>query len=172
MKLGVPFLVVAAVLAAGPLDARAVAQLRPDSRVADQPESPVVVTQYRATYQKGSDKAPSGVRHDVEFRNRSEFRIVAVQLGLVSFDVWNEFLNRTVALVTEPVAVRARERTTWFAPLDAAFTLQTGVAYVDRVRFDNGQIWIADPEAVVTVMRGIQKDFDPLHLAPRKPGGH
>jgi hypothetical protein len=32
------------------------------------------------------------------------------------------------------------------------------------VRFESGEIWIADRDVIVTAMRAIQKDFDPANL--------
>jgi len=138
--------------------------LRSDARIVEQVDAPIQVTAYRAEYAKRSNDAPEGIRHEVEYRNRSTQKIVAIQFGLVSFDLWNEFLARTAGLSTELISPRARERGAWSTPNDSAFAFHTAVVYVDRVRFESGEIWIADRDAIVTAMRAIQKDFDPANL--------
>jgi hypothetical protein len=138
--------------------------LRPDNKIVEQAESPILVTAYRAEYAKRTNESPESIRHDVEYRNRSNQKVVAIQFGLVSFDLWNEFLARTAGLSTEAVAPRGRERGGWSTPTDAAFAFHTAVVYVDRVRFESGEIWSADPDLVVAAMRTIQKDFDPANL--------
>lgn len=141
--------------------------LRSDSKIVEQNESPVLVTAYRAEYAKRTNASPEGIRHEVEYRNRSSQKIVAIQFGLVSFDLWNEFLARTAGLSTEVISPRARERGGWSTPTDAAFAFHTAVVYVDRVRFESGDIWTADADLVIAAMRAIQKDFDPANLLKR-----
>ena len=138
--------------------------LRSDSKIVEQVEAPIVVTAYRAEYAKRTNDSPEGIRHEVEYRNRSSQKVVAIQFGLVSFDLWNEFLARTAGISTEAVSPRARERGAWSTATDAAFAFHTAVVYVDRVRFESGEIWTADLDVVIAAMRAIQKDFDPANL--------
>ena len=84
----------------------------------------------------------SGTRSST--RNRSSQRIVAIQFGLVSFDLWNEFLAKTAGLSTEVVAPKARERGSWSTVSEVAFSFNTAVVYVERVRFESGEIWAAN----------------------------
>lgn len=140
---------------------------RPDSKIVEQADAPVLVTAYRTEYQKRTADTSEGIRHFVEYRNRSARKVVAVQFGLVVFDIWNEFLDRTAGLSTEPVAPRARENGTWLTPNTSAFAFHTGVVYVDRIRYDTGEIWLADADIVLGAMRAIQKDFDPANLAKK-----
>jgi hypothetical protein len=142
------------------------AQFRPQSRIVEQPDAPVHVTASSTEYQRRTNDSPEGVRHQLEYSNRSTQKIVAIQFGLISFDIWNEFLARTAGLATEDVGPRARKRGVWLTPTDAAIGFLTAVVYVDRVRFESGEIWIADKEQVLTAMRAIQKDFDPANLNP------
>ena len=138
--------------------------LRHDSRIVEQAEAPIQVTAYRAEYSKRSNDAPEGIRHEVEYRNRSNQKVVAIQFGLMSFDLWNEFLARTAGISTEQVSPRARERGAWTTATDSAFAFHTAVVYVDRVRYESGEIWTADRDLIVAAMRAIQKDFDPANL--------
>ena len=130
-----------------------------EMRIVEQATAPVLITAYRAEYQKRTDEAPEGLRHEVEYRNRSEQRIVAVQFGLVTFDVWDEFLDNTAALAAEGLGPRGRDRNTWLTATAAGVAFHTGVVYVERVRFESGEIWKADGDAVLAAMRAIQKDF-------------
>jgi hypothetical protein len=145
-------------------------QLKSDSKIVDQPEAPVQITTFVSVYQRRTNDSLEGIRHDVEYRSRATQKIVAIQFGLVSFDVWNQFLAYTAGLSTEEVNPKARKRNEWLTPSDAATGFLTGVVYVDRVRFESGEIWIADKEQILTAMRAIQKDFDPANLGavPRK----
>ncbi len=142
------------------------AQLRSASRVVEQPDAPVQITASASEYQKRTNNSAEGVRHEIEFRSRSTQKIVAIQFGLMSFDVWNEFLARTAGLTTEEVGPKARKRWAWLTPTDEAIAFLTAVVYVDRVRFESGEIWMADKEQVLAAMRAIQKDFDPANLSP------
>jgi hypothetical protein len=50
----------------------------------------------------------------------------------------------------------------------ADFSFLTGVAYISRVRFDDGQIWVADLNAVEGELRKIDKDFDAARLKEKR----
>ena len=86
---------------------------------------------------------------------------------MVSFDLWNEFLAKTAGLSTEVVAPKARERGSWSTVSEVAFSFNTAVVYVERVRFESGEIWAADLDPVISVMRTIQKNFDPANLTKK-----
>jgi hypothetical protein len=157
-----PLVLVLSALAWSPIgDAQA---LRPEHRIVDQPDAPVHVTAYRTELLKRTAESQEGLRHDIEYRSRTDQRIVAIQFGLVGFDVWNEFLDKNAALASGSLDARGRERSSWFTPTAAGVAFFTGVVYVERVRFANGEIWTADQDAVLTAMRAVQKDFDAQHL--------
>ena len=141
--------------------------LRPESKIVEQNDAPIVVTAYRAEYTRRTNDTPESIRHEVEYRNRSSQKVVAIQFGLVSFDLWNEFLAKTAGLSTEVVAPKARERGGWSTVTETAFAFNTAVVYVERVRFDSGEIWSADLDPVLSAMRTIQKNFDSANLSKK-----
>ena len=142
--------------------------LKPDHKIVEQADAPILVTAYRTEFLKRTNEASEGLRHDIDYRSRAGQRIVAVQFGLVSFDVWNEFLERHAALASEAIDANGREKSSWFTPTSAGGAFYTGVVYVERVRFANGEIWTADLPAVATVMQAIQKDFTTEQLTKKK----
>ena len=142
--------------------------LKPEHRVVDQPDAPVQITGYRTEFLKRTAEAPEGFRHDLEYRSRTDQRIVAVQFGLVSFDVWNEFLERHAALASEAVDANERKRSSWFTATSSGVAFLTGIVYVERVRLANGEIWSANLDTVVAAMRAIQKDFTAEQLTKKR----
>jgi len=138
--------------------------LRPDNKIVEQKDAPIQVTSYRTDYQKRTNDSLEGIRHELEYRNRSGKKIVAIQFGLMSFDLWNEFLARTAGLSTEEISPKGKDKGAWVTPTDSSFAFHTAVVYVERVRFESGEIWNEDPELVLTAMRAVQKDFDPTNL--------
>ena len=103
----------------------------------------------------------------MQYQNKGQKEIVALQLGLVSFDVWNEFLDRTNGLETESIPPGKTARGSWVASRYADFSFATGVAFVRRVRFADGEIWTADEREILDELTKIQKNFDAANL--RKP---
>jgi hypothetical protein len=142
--------------------------LKAEHRVVDQPDAPVQVTAYRTEILKRTAEAPEGMRHDLDYRSRGEQRIVAIQFGLVSFDVWNEFLARHAALASDALDPAERKRGSWFTETSSGIAFLTGVVYVERVRLADGTIWTANLDAVVAAMRAIQKDFTVEQLAAKR----
>lgn len=152
------------VLAFSMLEGRAYGQLTPACRVLAQDSVPLQITSYKCKYQGRSDYAPQGIRHAVEYRNASGKIVEAVEVGLVSFDVWNAFMDRTGGLSVERLALNASTKGTWVASAYSDFAFLTGVAYISRVRFSDGSIWSADLDAVAAGMKEVETSFDVQRL--------
>jgi hypothetical protein len=65
------------------------------------------------------------------------------------------------------LSVGQKDKGEWVASRYADFSFHTGVGYVSKVRFADGEIWSADT-AILLEMRKIQKDFDVSKLK-KKP---
>jgi hypothetical protein len=150
----------------------AIAQRTPTAtRIISQPTAPVKIVSYNAFYIDSSSTYVSrGIHHNLEYENASARTVVAVQFGLVSFDIWNEFLDRTGGVTMEDIAPGSKEKGKWVATSYADFSFHTGVAYVSKVRFEDGEIWSADLNSVLLDLRKIEKDFDAARLK-KKDGG-
>ena len=163
-KLGLLLLFVAFLPAARPAPER----LKSESKVIEQPSAPVKILSYESAYQAGAGAyVREGIRHALDYQNISTKSTVAVQFGLVSFDVWNEFLDRTAGVDIETILPQAMSKGTWVASRYADFSFHTGVAYVSKVRFEDGQIWQADLDAILSELRKIESDVDAAHLKKR-----
>lgn len=144
------------------------AEIKTTAIVVAQPSAPVTITRYTATYVEGSTRyANEGIHHAIEVTNASQKEIAAVQYGLVSFDLWNEFLDRTRGLSTDVIVPGRTAKGTWIARAYAGFSFMTGIAYVNRVRFADGEIWTANESDVLAELRKIQKDFDAATLSKK-----
>jgi len=58
------------------------------------------------------------------------------------------------------------DKGTWVATALSDFTFLTGVAYVNRVRFENGEIWEADIKNVLSVLTAIQEGVEAEDILP------
>lgn len=135
--------------------------IEPVAQVISQPDSPLTIISYSAQYLAGlGGYIQEGIHHEVEYDNTSQRPIVAVKIGLVSFNVWNEFLDHTGGVAIEDLAHGATKKGTWIARGYADFGFMTGVAYVNKVRFDDGTIWSADLNAIADELRKIEQSFD------------
>jgi hypothetical protein len=143
-------------------------RLKPESRIVSQADAPVNIISYNARYDSGSSSGllatRAGIQHNLTYQNVSTKNIVAIQFGLVAFDVWNEFLDRTAGFAWANLAPQKSGSGGWTASRYADFSFQTGVAYVSRVRFESGEIWAADLDMILNELKKIQKDFDAANL--------
>lgn len=129
-------------------------------RVLTQMGAPVLITEYGARYQPRSRYQSEGIRHELSYRNASEKKIVALQFGLLAFNIFNEFQDRLSGFTIEDVAVGETESGVWVASALAEAAFYTGVAYVDKVRFEDGVIWSADDDEILSQLREIETDLD------------
>ncbi len=138
----------------------AVAQPPPaDHRILNQPEAPIAITKYEAFYLESNRYRREGIRHELEYRNRGDRSIVAIRFGLLSFNIFNDFQDRLGGITIEDVNPGQSESGAWVANALAEASFYTGVAYVSKVRFRDGQIWLADEDDILAQIREIESTF-------------
>ena len=131
-----------------------------EHRVLVQAAAPVAITEYTARYQARSSARSEGIRHTLSYRNAADRKIVVVQFGLLAFNIFNEFQDRLGGFTIEDIDVGETEDGAWVANALAESAFYTGVAYVSKVRFKDGEIWTADNEEVLTQLQEIEEDLN------------
>ena len=125
----------------------------------------VQIEKYTAKYQAGP--TDEGILHTVYYQNISERTLVAVEMGFVSYSVFNELINISKGVdmaPPHPGKYKQMNQLVRFEPSDFAF--YTGVVYVSRVRFASGEIWEADTAVVVDALLEIDATFDASRISP------
>jgi len=142
-----------------------------------QANAPLTLTQYSASFDgetsssRYSSGNPDQIIHSVTYTNASNKKIVALQIGLASFDAFNGFMGRFSGWATETVAVGESKKGEWNQRPYAAFSFKgygTGVAYVNAVRFDDGSIWRANLKEILSEMQKFEKELKAEDLAEKK----
>ncbi|MYJ26075.1 MAG: hypothetical protein F4080_11235 [Holophagales bacterium] len=128
-------------------------------RVLVQEGAPLSIGRYSAAYQSRGQYSREGIRHEVVVENVTDRKIVAYQLGLLSFNIFNEFQDRLGGYAIKDVVPGGTEEGAWLASALAESSFYTGVAYVSKVRFDDGEVWQADLEEVADQVREIEESF-------------
>lgn len=149
-----------------------VGQEEPQTSVLDQSAPPIEIVSYQADYQEGGTYSREGISHELEYRNSSDRPVRAVKFGLLSFNVFNDFLDRTAGIDMDKMSAGDTANGTWISTAYAAFSFFSGVAYVEQVRFLDGDIWEADLDAIAAQVRDIEADFkaDRLKGEPDRNG--
>lgn len=140
------------------------AQEEPQTTAIDQTASPIQITSYEAGYQERSQYSREGIRHSIEYRNVSDRSIRAVGFGLLSFSVFNDFIDRTRGIDMDSLDPDEDSDGAWVTSALSDFAFFNGVAYVSAVRFMDGEVWQADLDAIAEQVRKIQADFDAERL--------
>ncbi|MCY4662061.1 MAG: hypothetical protein OXF93_19990 [Acidobacteria bacterium] len=139
-----------------------------EHRVLAQEGAPVTIFQYSARYQRqGFGSQREGIRHELNYRNTSNRKIVAFRFGLLAFSIFNEFQHSLNGFAIEDLDAGAVDSGTWlatFARAEAAF--YTGVAYVEKVRFEDGEIWTANGDEIQDQLQELEGDFSMEALDP------
>ncbi len=129
-------------------------------KIISQPDSPVKILSYEAQYQAGNSYSQEGVYHKVKYQNMTNRKIVAVQIGLVSFDIWNNYLDSLCGDHIEELDPNDTKEETWISTVNGGYSFCTGISYISKVRFENGEIWSADLDKVTQQMEEIEKGFN------------
>jgi len=124
--------------------------------VLEQVDPPLQITAYDVAFEPEQRSRLDQIRHFVGVRNISGRHVVAYQIGLTAFDTFNNLMGKMNGWSIEDVRVDPEAEGSWIQRPPAAFAFKkygTGVAYVHAVRFDDGSIWRADMDAVLSQMQ-------------------
>lgn len=139
------------------------------SIIIPQTNAPVKITSYKAEFAEGNRYVDRGIEHSVKYKNTGSKRIEAIEFGLLAFDVWNEYLDKTMGISIKANDPGDSEKGTWTSSTYASFSFLTGLAYVSKIRYSDGTIWKADTSEIKTEIMKIQKDFDIKELDSKPP---
>jgi len=131
-----------------------------DFIIVAQSESPVTITEYEAEYKEGGTYSREGVHHEADFENVSGKNIRAIKLGFVSFNIFNEFIDRFAGIDMDELDAGDDSGGTWVSVAASDFSFYTGVAYVSKVRYSDGTMWEANLDSVAESIRDVQDDFE------------
>ena len=107
-----------------------------------------------------------GIIHRVEYRNVSERKIIAVEFGLLALDVFDNLQDNCHGYALGGLEPGVLRKSGWLRRPSTEWAFYTGVAYVVKVRFEDGEIWEADLE---NVAEQSGSDKDSLLDSPSKP---
>src|SRR5262249_16667958 len=128
-----------------------------NSTVLTQPDAPLAIATYKATFEAESRSSylshADQIRHATTYKNTSGKDIVAIQIGFVAFDAFNNLLGGFTGWKIDKIGNDTTKSGEWAQSLYSGFTFRkygTGAAYVKAVRFADGSIWQTDMQQVVT----------------------
>jgi len=129
-----------------------------DVLVLKQENAPLIIYEFTAKYQDGASRyASEGIRFDVRFTNITEQPVVAYSIGFFAFDVFNRPLGRPFGgFAIEAIDPNGSERGAWVQRTTSSALFReygTGVAYVSKVRFEDGTIWSYDSESILNQLQ-------------------
>jgi len=97
--------------------------------------------------------------HDIRFRNNADRAIVAVEFGLLCYDIFNEFQDESEVLHRKDMLPGERSRVSHVAMPPDPEAFFTGVVFVKRIRFLDGEVWIADQEEVDALLVALEDEL-------------
>jgi hypothetical protein len=110
------------------------------------------------------------LHHFVQFKNATDRRVVAVQFGIVGFDLWNRFLEQTITESILDIEPGANGEATYVIYHSPGGTFLSGAIYVRKVRFEDGEIWFARLPEIAAHLSGIEREFASSRLEdPKRP---
>jgi len=147
-----------------------VSAIEPVSKIVQQPDSPLEITKYNARYDVAltdyndplSKYKKPGVKHEIFYQNKSGKGIIAVEMTLINLDVWDETMSidRATSIVDANSEPAKKVIWTVAVPEGTGFMFLTGIVYISKVRFADGEIWKADKNEIASKLKSVYKDFD------------
>jgi hypothetical protein len=134
-------------------------------RILEQDGAPVTIRKYDPEPWVLGAEYNDGVRHEVRFRNDTDRMVVAVKFGALCYNIFNEFQEGSEGIVVKDVLPGKRVNHIVWTYLDDPPSFFSGLIYVAKVRFLDGEVWEADPDdldaqilAFETGLKGWERD--------------
>ncbi len=134
--------------------------------------APISIASYQVSYEpdRSGRSGLEQIRHSVKLLNSNQKEIVAVRVGLVSFDSFGGLLARSNGYTAQTFRFNESSQLQWFHRPYGVQAFQghgTGIAFVDAVRFSDRTIWRADINQVVSEIKALQRDIRAEDLAEK-----
>ncbi len=133
--------------------------IEPVTKIIEQSRAPLKITSYTAAYQEGDLFIKEGIIHYAEYKNTSEKTIVALAIGFVSYDIWNEHINGINGFSIEDIPPDGNGYEVWLDTADGGLKFATGIAGIVKARFSDGTVWEVDWDALRTKRERILKEL-------------
>ena len=135
-----------------------------ENLILEQPDSELIIQNYEGEYEDGESRWRSeGAMHSVDIKNRSEQDIVAYSITFMCFDVFNRTLGRPLdGYAIETIESGKEINSRWNQRLSQAGLFKkygTSIAYVSRIRFEDGTIWEYDSNIILEQVQEIEESL-------------
>lgn len=144
------------------------------SKIIEQPDAPIKILSYKSSYGMHSKVAlvgekTEGVRHQAEYQNISTRGVSAVELTYVMFDLFNDYLGFAGTIETDFVKAGDKDKADGIASYGSTFL--TGITFVSKVRFADGEVWRTNLDTIVQELAKIDKEFQASALKHKADSG-
>ena len=133
-----------ALIAIGSLLTSASPAIAVDDNVMEQTDSPIQIVEFTSEF-GGRDN--DYIVFEARYLNTTDRPIIGIKYGFIAYDLFNESLGGLSGVKTERGGLDGGEddSSRWQTRArGVARAHETGIAYVQKVRFADGELWIAD----------------------------
>jgi hypothetical protein len=134
------------------------AKVKPVCKIIPQTDLPIQMRKYNAKYIEGE------ISHEFYGTVISERKIIAVEFCFVSYNIWDEYLGRLNGVSIMEMPKDHIVYGTWTHNCYGDFGFHTGFVFLNKVRYEDGEIWISDKNEVLQELRKFDENFDMAKL--------
>ena len=117
-----------------------------DNKVMEQSHSPIQITAFASEF-GGRDN--DYIIFEARYQNASRRPVIGIKFGFIAYDLFNETLGGVAGVDIDRKGIGAGEddKGRWQTlARGVASAHDTGIAYVQKVRFADGELWVADQD--------------------------
>ena len=144
--------------------------------------APVVIVGYAATLEKVEAQwGGPRIRHELVYRNRTRREIAAVEFGLATYDLFDELMACRAGLCVRPLAPAGAvdilgipvpaSRREWLQHGVDPLAFHTAIAWVDKVRYRDGEVWRESRRKIAERIRKLKRSFETGPLVETEGAG-
>lgn len=126
--------------------------------------SPVKIEKYETQFKTPPEYRYGAVVHKIAFKNITRQLVDAVQFRIISFDVFQGYQSQIALICTEPLMPGMPVRGEWYNDYEEAFMFGRGILYVEKIKYSDGQLWIADQENILFSIKSARVDIKQVSL--------
>lgn len=115
-----------------------------DNKIMEQPDSPIQITEFASSFGGRDDDY---IIFEARYQNATDRAVIGIKFGFIAYDLFDESLGGVagVDIDRDGIGAGAVESGRWSTRArGVAQAHETGIAYVQKVRFADGELWTAD----------------------------
>ena len=135
-----------------------------ESNIITQLNSPLQILNYEALEVEAVEFITDKIIHKMIYKNVSNKKITAIEFAFISFNVWGEPFDYFTGISFRPLQPDSQRQCIYESEIHTVTKFDSGYVFVLRVKNEDNNIWEADIEKVLEILKAKKYKIDEFDI--------